>query len=115
MTKDLVEWGAKALAGGLLVVAFAVLAQVVTPKRLAGILAAAPSVALGSLAVTLVAKGAPDAATAAGGMVLGALAFTTYCLLVVPALGRWGAWRGAAAALVGWGVTAAVLLTVVFS
>ncbi|HYJ75548.1 MAG TPA: DUF3147 family protein [Kineosporiaceae bacterium] len=113
MGEQLLEWGLKALAGGLLVVAFAVAAQMITPKRLAGILSAAPSVALGSLIVTVVMKGVPDAQTAARGMVLGAVAFTVYCLVAVPALARWGAWRGSAGALVAWFATAFLLAWVV--
>jgi hypothetical protein len=111
---DLGEWLAKAAAGGVMVVVFAVLAEMVTPKRLAGVLSAAPSVALGSLAVTLFVKGQADAAAAARGMVLGAIAFTTCCLVAVPALGRWGLWRGSAVALACWGVTGAVLYQVVW-
>jgi uncharacterized membrane protein (GlpM family) len=113
MGRNLAEWGLKALAGGLLVVAFALTAQMINPKRLSGILAAAPSVALGSLAVTLLFKGAPDAQTAARGMILAAIAFTVYCVAVVPALRRWGAWRGCAAALVAWFAAAFVLASVV--
>jgi hypothetical protein len=105
----LLEWGLKALAGGLLVVAFAVAAQMINPKRLAGILSAAPSVALGSLAVTLVIKGVPDAQTAARGMILGAVGFTAYCIAAVPALARWGAWRGSGGALVVWFAVAFLL------
>jgi uncharacterized membrane protein (GlpM family) len=111
--EQLLEWGLKALAGGLLVVAFAAAAQMINPKRLAGILSAAPSVALGSLAVTLVVKGVPDAQTAAQGMVLGAIAFTVYCLVVVPALARWGARRGSAGALLAWFAGAFLLAWVV--
>lgn len=113
MAANLLEWGAKALAGGLLVVLFAVLAELVTPKRLAGILAAAPSVALGSLVVTVVALGTSDAASAAGGMVIGAAAFTVYCLIAVKLIGPMRVRTGAVVALAGWAVTAGVLLVLV--
>jgi uncharacterized membrane protein (GlpM family) len=98
----------KALAGGLFVVLSALLAETITPKRLAGILAAAPSVALGSLIVTVNSKGHHDAASACHGMAVGAVAFTGYCLGVVPALGRLGAKAGSAAALTVWGAIAAL-------
>jgi Protein of unknown function (DUF3147) len=111
--EHLIEWGLKALAGGLLVVIFAVAAHMINPKRLAGILSAAPSVALGSLAVTLVIKGASDAQTAAWGMLLGAVAFTLYCVAAVPALTRWGGWRGSGGALVAWFAVAFLLVAVV--
>jgi uncharacterized membrane protein (GlpM family) len=113
VTKHLAEWCLKALAGGLLVVAFAVAAQMINPKRLSGILSAAPSVALGSLIVTLAFKGPHDARLAALGMALGAIAFTVYCLAVVPSLARWGGWRGSGAALVAWFAVAFALLWVV--
>ena len=107
------EWTLKAVAGGVLVVAFAVLAQLVTPKRLAGVLAAAPSVALGSLTVTIVMTGSAEAATAARGMAAGAAAFTAYCVVAVPALRRFGAWYGSGIALGAWILMAAALFVLV--
>jgi len=113
MGAKVAEVALKAVAGGLLVLAFAALAQIVTPKRFAGILSAAPSVALGSLLVTAMFKTQHDIALSGQGMVVGAAAFTVYCLLAIPLVRRWGAWRGSAAALVGWGVVAAVGYAVV--
>jgi uncharacterized membrane protein (GlpM family) len=98
----------KALVGGLFVVLSALAAETVTPKRLAGVFAAAPSVALGSLIVTVGTKGHHDAAAAGQGMIVGAVAFTFYSLCAVPALGRLGAKAGSAAALVAWGAAAAL-------
>jgi hypothetical protein len=92
------EVALKALAGGLFVLAFAALSQVLAPKRFAGVFSAAPSVALGSLLVTVAFSGIGDVATSARGMQVGAVAFTVYCLAAVPLLKRWGAWRGSVAA-----------------
>ncbi|WP_157877364.1 DUF3147 family protein [Streptomyces odonnellii] len=105
--KTLLEIVLKAFIGGLFVVVFALMAETVQPKRLAGVLAAAPSVALGGLILTVVFKGDLEAADAARGMAAGALAFTAYCLVDVPVLGRFGAVRGSAAALVVWFAAAA--------
>jgi uncharacterized membrane protein (GlpM family) len=113
VSRTAVEWVLKTLAGGSLVVVFAVIAQMMTPKRLAGVLAAAPSVALGSLAVTIAAKGPAEATSAAHGMVAGAVAFTVSCLVLVPALRRWGVWRATGAALAAWAVVATLVLPVV--
>jgi hypothetical protein len=107
MGRHVAEVALKALAGGLLVLAFAALAQMLMPKRFAGILSAAPSVALGSLLVTALFKTHEDIALSGRGMAVGAVAFTAYCLLAVPLVRRWGAWRGSAAALAGWAVVAA--------
>ncbi|WP_269856910.1 DUF3147 family protein [Streptomyces sp. RPT161] len=112
--KSLFEICLKAVIGGLFVVCFALVAEAVQPKRLAGIFAAAPSVALGSLIVTVAFKGHHDAAIAARAMGIGAVAFTAYCLVSVPALGRLGALRGSATALVAWiAVATAIALVVV--
>jgi hypothetical protein len=108
MGSKVAELALKAVAGGLLVLAFAALAQMIAPKRFAGILSAAPSVALGSLLVTFAVKGAGDVALSAGGMQVGAVAFTGYCLAAVPLVKAWGAWRGSAAALGVWAAIAAV-------
>lgn len=99
----------KSVMGGLFVLAFALLAEALQPKRLAGVLAAAPSVALGSLIATVAFKGHHDATVAARGMAVGAVAFTVYCLAAVPALGRLGALRGSAFALLVWCGVAAIL------
>jgi hypothetical protein len=107
MGRDVAEVALKAAAGGLLVVAFAALAQMLMPKRFAGILSAAPSVALGSLLVTALFKTHQDIALSGRGMAVGAVAFTVYCVLAVPLVRRWGAWKGSAGALAGWAVVAA--------
>lgn len=113
--KSLLEIALKALVGGLSVVVFALVAETIEPKRLAGVFAAAPSVALAGLILTVVFKGDYEALDATRGMVAGALAFTVYCLVDVPALGRLGAKRGSVVALVVWGVVAAAFAFAVAS
>ena len=49
--------GIKAVNGGLFVVLFALIAEMLKPKRFAGLFSAAPSVALANLIVVIVAKG----------------------------------------------------------
>jgi uncharacterized membrane protein (GlpM family) len=112
MAATVAEIALKALAGGLLVLAFAALAQTLSPKRFAGVFSAAPSVALGSVLVTAAFKGSHDVALSAHGMVAGAIGFTFYCLAAVPLLRRWGAWRGSLAALLVWAVTASAAMVV---
>jgi uncharacterized membrane protein (GlpM family) len=104
----MVEIVLKALFGGLFVVVFALVSELVTPKRFAGIFSAAPSVALGSLAVTLVAKGSHDVSAAAVGMSVGAIALLIYSTAAVPALRRFGALKGAGVAVFAWLVVAGV-------
>lgn len=103
----------KAIAGGVLVVVFALLAEGLAPKRFAGILAAAPSIALASLVVTLLMKDAFDARSASAGMVAGALGFVTYGLLAPVLMARIGSIKGAALALLGWFAATAVAFAVV--
>jgi hypothetical protein len=107
MGAKVAEVALKALAGGLFVLAFAAVAHIVTPKRLAGVFSAAPSVALGSLLVTVAFSGTGDVALSGRGMAVGAVAFTVYCLAAVPLIRRFGPWRGSAAALAAWALTAA--------
>ncbi|HET9657137.1 MAG TPA: DUF3147 family protein [Kineosporiaceae bacterium] len=103
---------AKALFGGVLVVAFAALAETLSPKRFAGVFAAAPSVALAGLSVTVLAKGPVQARLHCTGMVAGAVAFLAYALLSPAVMRRFGARRGAAAGLAAWLVVSAVVLPV---
>ncbi|WP_213450443.1 DUF3147 family protein [Rhizomonospora bruguierae] len=109
------EVALKALAGGLFVLAFVAIAQIVVPKRFAGVFSAAPSVALGTLLVTVMFSGAAEVARSVRGMAVGAVALTIYCVVAVALLRRWGVWRGSAAALGAWVVTAALGYLLVLS
>lgn len=100
----------KTVLGGVLVVAFAVLAQTLQPKRFAGVFAAAPSVALASLTVTVLAKGPSDARAACAGMIAGAVGFVVYCLIAPAAMRRWRPLPGSIVALAGWLAATAVVL-----
>jgi uncharacterized membrane protein (GlpM family) len=107
---DVAEVAAKTLLGGCLVVAFAILAQTLSPKRFAGVFAAAPSVALASLAMTDAFDGATDARRSCVGMAAGAVGFIVYALIAPSAMQRLGTLRGSVLSLTGWfAVTAAVL------
>src|SRR5207248_9962493 len=82
-------------------------------KRFAGVFAAAPSVALAGLVVTLFAKGASSAQRSALGMVAGAVAFVVYALVTPATVRRLGALLGASVSIVGWLAVAAMGLAVV--
>jgi hypothetical protein len=86
--EDAVTTAIQALAGGTLVVAFALLGEVVNPKRLAGLFSAAPSIALAGLAVTVVASGSEQATHAAWTMILGAAGFVGFTVSVAVLIRR---------------------------
>jgi hypothetical protein len=73
--------GIKALNGGTFVVGFALVGEMLAPKRFAGLFSAAPSVALANLIVVVAAKGHLDAVANTRGMVVGAFAFGLSCLV----------------------------------
>jgi hypothetical protein len=68
--------------GGTIVTGFALCAEMLRPKRFAGILGAAPSVALATLPLTAHAKGAAFAALESRSMIAGAVAFLVYAFCV---------------------------------
>jgi hypothetical protein len=70
------------LIGGLVVSFFSVLADVLRPKSFAGLLGAAPSIALATLGLTIRHNGKMFAAFEARSMVFGAIAFFVYALVV---------------------------------
>lgn len=70
------------LVGGLVVSVFAVLGDVFEPKSFAGLFAAAPSVALATLSLTVAKDGKVYAATEAHSMIAGAIAFFLYASFV---------------------------------
>jgi hypothetical protein len=104
---------AKALAGGTMVCAFAAVGEFLRPRGLSGIFGAAPSVALASLAITTLATGAGSAAGQATAMVTGAAALTVFCLVGIESVKRFGAVRGAIAAVVSWFAVAIGLWAVI--
>jgi len=99
----------KGLAGGGLVLAFALLSAGLEPKRFAGLFSAAPAVALAGLTIVLLDKGAHDAHQNAVGMLAGSAGMVAYAAAVVPLLRRLHASRAAAAALGAWTLAAAVV------
>ena len=98
----------KGLAGGTLVLASALLAQGLTPKRFAGLFSAAPAVALAGLTVVLLDKGAHDAHENAAGMMAGAAGMVAYAAAVVPLLRRKRAGVAAVLAIGAWTAIAAL-------
>lgn len=101
------EIALKAAVGGVLVLSFAIVAQTLTPKRFAGVFAAAPTIAVGSLVITVAFSGSSEARRASVGMVAGALAMIVYCLLAPHVVHRFGALRGSAITLTSWLLVAA--------
>jgi len=85
------ELGLRFLVGGALVSAFALLGDLFKPKTFAGIFAAAPSVALATMSLTIGRDGVANTALAARSMVVGALAFFLYANAVALVQRRTGA------------------------
>ena len=90
--------------GGTVVCLFAVFADALKPKSFAGLLGAAPSVALATLSLTVWKKGSAYAALEAHSMIWGSLAFLIYALVVSRILrrGKLSALTVTAASLVLW-------------
>jgi hypothetical protein len=99
----------RGLIGGTFVVLLAVAGELLRPKSFGGIFAAAPSVALASLAVTALAKGETAVWASAVGMVAGAVAMVAACVVGIDAVKRFGALRGSLASLLVWLLVAAGL------
>jgi drug/metabolite transporter (DMT)-like permease len=105
---DVLILAVKGLAGGSLVVAFALLTEGMTPKRFAGLFSAAPAVAIAGLAITLLDKGPHDAHENAVGMIAGAAGMVAYAAVSVALLRRIHASRAAVVALTAWASVAAL-------
>jgi uncharacterized membrane protein (GlpM family) len=94
--------GLKALVGGLAVVGFSLIGQAGHPKRFAGIFAAAPSVALASLAITVIARGPEATVPYAHGMLIGSAGMVAYCLASLFLIDRLHALVGSILAWLVW-------------
>jgi hypothetical protein len=78
MTEELIRF----IIGGTLVSAFAVLGDILKPKSFAGLFGAAPSLALATLVLAIVEKGAIYSSVEARSMIAGAIAFFVYACCV---------------------------------
>jgi Protein of unknown function (DUF3147) len=74
--------------GGTVVSIFALLSDLFQPKRFAGLFGAAPSVALATLTLTVLAHGKAYASEEARSMAVGAIAFFVYAYAVCQTLFR---------------------------
>jgi hypothetical protein len=83
------EFVLRFLIGGAVISAFALLGDVLRPKSFAGLLGAAPSIALATVGMTIARHGKEYAAVEARSMVLGAIAFCVYAYLVSQTLVRY--------------------------
>ncbi len=104
----------RGLAGGALVMVFALIGEIVTPKAFSGLFSAAPSVAAASLAITIVAENPVKARQASIGMVVGSIAMAVCCVLAAVAIPRIGSLWGSLGAWLGWAVADLGLYWAVF-
>lgn len=107
------EYVVRFLVGGVVVSAFAMLGDILRPKRFAGLFGAAPSVALATLGIAVYRHGAGYAAQQTWAMTAGAIALAVYSVVVCQLLLR-GRLRAAPAtllSLVVWLIIAFSLLS----
>jgi hypothetical protein len=74
----MLEYVLRFLIGGIAVSAFAILGDILRPKSFSGLFAAAPSVALGTLAITIASEGGSVASEQGFSMMFGAMALAAY-------------------------------------
>ena len=109
--EEFVQLATKTMAGGALVVAFALVGEAAHPKRFSGLFSSAPAVVLASLIVLVVAKGTHDARSASLGMIAGSVGMVACCVVAVWLVPRmhvvvasalvWGTWLAVALGLYG--------------
>jgi len=104
--KDTILLIVRAVAGGCLVVAFALLSDRLKPKMFAGLFSAAPSVATASLFVTGFAMGPSRDQKYAMGMIAGAVGLVFFCLAAAILVKHLGAVAGSVLAWFAWAAPA---------
>jgi hypothetical protein len=92
----------RGLAGGGLVVIFALIGEVVAPKAFSGLFSSAPSVAVASLAITVGFESVARARQESVGMVTGGIGMAACCVVSAAAIPRVRALWGSAAAWLAW-------------
>jgi hypothetical protein len=99
---DIVLLVVRGLAGGSLVVIFALISEVLTPKVFSGLFASAPSVAFASLTLTIGFESGARAEPEAVGMIVGGVALVVSCIVASASIRRLKALGSAMAAWVSW-------------
>ena len=107
--KDVVLLVIRVLAGGALVVGFAMLGDALKPKMFAGLFSGAPSVATASLLVSGLAMGATKDVKYGTGMIAGAIGLVAYGFAAAIAVKHLGSVAGSIVAWVAWVVPAGVV------
>jgi hypothetical protein len=104
LLKTVMDYAVRFIAGGGVVLAFAIFADVLRPKSFAGLFGAAPSVALATLTLAYSQHGAGYVALEARSMAIGALAFALFGVLVCQVIMRldWSALAAVSASLAVW-------------
>ncbi len=105
--------GVKTIVGAIAVVAFSVVGEAAKPKRFAGLFAAAPSIAIASLAITALAKGGKGAVPYAQGMLMGSAGMIAYCLVSLYLIERLHALAGSVLSWLAWFIVAGGLYVLV--
>jgi hypothetical protein len=82
------EYALRFAIGGLVVSVFAVIGDILRPKSFAGLVGAAPSVALATLGLAFAKHGASYAAAETQSMMIGAVALAVYSFFVCQLLVR---------------------------
>jgi len=107
--KDVPLLAVRVIAGGALVVAFAMLSDTLKPKTFAGLFSAAPSVATASLLVSGLATGPAKDQKYAWGMIAGAIGLVFYSLAAAFLVKQLGAFAGSIVAWAAWIIPAALI------
>jgi hypothetical protein len=103
----------KAIAGGSLVVAFAMVSEAIKPKSFAGLFSAAPSIAVASLAATTAMTGAGRASQSAFAMIAGAAGMIAFCAVAALLEKKLGAVMASGLAWLSWLLVAGLVFWVV--
>lgn len=104
----------RGLFGGLLVVVFSLVGEVVRPKAFSGLFSSGPSVAVASLALTIGFETAAQARQESIGMVVGGIGMAAGCAVAALVIPRAKAIVGSLAAWATWGVLSLGLYWAVF-
>ena len=110
--KDVILLVIRVIAGGALVVAFAMISDAVKPKMFSGLFSGAPSVATASLLVTGLAMGPEKTDKYAVGMIAGAIGLVCFAAVAAMAVKRFGSIRGSVIAWFAWVVPAFAIYAV---
>ncbi len=101
----------ESMLGGILVVVFSIIGEIIKPRTFSGLFGSAPSIALGGLIISAVTQNISFLKQQLIGMIFGSFGMIVYCITAYLLLKRIKALKASSLALITWFIVTYLFFT----